>query len=359
MRTLLLLLLTFVFFLAIPFRMPAQWTFLDLPVESQQAQVMQRIGTTDITITYSRPAVKGRAIWGATVPYDRIWRAGANENTVITVSSDVTVEGQPLKAGTYGLHMIPTKTAWTVIFSTDHRSWGSFFHKPENDALRVTVTPRPCPMTEHLSYTFDALTGNSAELRLRWETLEIPVRIGVDVNAVVLARMDDQLKGLSAFNWEPWYEAARYCHDEGIGADKVMAWIDRSIALRPNFENQALKADLLDGAGRSTEAAALRRNMLEVATNGELNRHGYTLLQAGKQAEAVQAFELNAKRHPQDPNVFDSLGEGYMTVGNKNAAIKAFKKSLSMDPAENVRANSLACLNKLGVDTSSYAAARK
>ena len=345
--------------LVIPCRVPAQWTFLDLPVESQQAQVMQRIGTTDIAVTYSRPAVKGRTIWGTTVPYDRIWRAGANENTVITLSSDVTVEGQTLKAGTYGLHMIPTTSTWTMIFSTDHQSWGSFFHKPENDALRVTVTPRPCPMTEHLSYTFDALTSSSAEMRLRWETLEIPVRIGVDVHAVVLARMEDQLKGLSAFSWEPWYEAARYCHDEGIGADKVMAWIDRSIALRPNFENQALKADLLDAAGGSTEAATLRRNMLEVATNGELNRHGYTLLQSGKHAEAVQAFELNAKRHPKDPNVFDSLGEGYMTVGNTNAAIKAFKKSLSMDPPEGVRANSIACLKKLGVDTSSYTTVKK
>ncbi|MCC7501376.1 MAG: DUF2911 domain-containing protein [Flavobacteriales bacterium] len=344
--------------LTTPYRVPAQWTFLDLPVESQAASISQRIGTTDISITYSRPAVKGRVIWGEVVPYGQVWRAGANDNTVVTFSSEMKVEGQVLPAGTYGLHMIPTATTWTVIFSKDSRSWGSFFYKPEQDALRVTVDPRPCPATEYLTYDLAPLKASEAELTLRWAQLAVPIRIAVDVDQVVLAHMDDQLKGLSAFNWEPWYEAARYCHDAHIAPDKAMKWVDVSIARQPNFENRMLKAEMLTTQGKKAEAEALRKIMIDEATNGQLNTYAYQLLQKGEKAEAVRMFELNAKRHALDPNVHDSLGEGYMTAGNKDAAIKAFKKSLSMNPPDGVKANSIKCLKQLGVDTSAWEATK-
>lgn len=330
----------------------SQWTLLELPVESQMAEVSQVVGITELTVTYSRPAVKGREIWGGVVPYDRIWRAGANENTVFTTSSDIRVEGKELKAGSYGLHMIPSASTWTIIFSRDHASWGSYFYNKENDALRVTVTPKRASMMEYLTYDFAPVTENGAGLNLRWEELEVPIRIEVDVHAVVLVGLDDQLKGLSAFSWEPWYEAARYCHDEGIAVDRSMAWVDRSIAAGPNFENQSLRMEMLAAQGKTEEAEAMRKKLIASATNRELNRYGYQLLQSGKKAEAVRIFELNAQRHADDPNVFDSLGEGYMAIGEKDKAIKAFKKSLSMDPAANVRDNSLRCLREMGVDVS-------
>ena len=344
---------------AYPLRTKGQWTFLDLPVESQAASVSQHIGTSVFTVVYSRPSVKGRKIWGEVVPYEQVWRAGANENTVLTASSDFTLGGQPVQAGTYGLHMVPGKDKWTIILSTDHQAWGSYYYKPENDAVRVQTSAEPGPMTENLSYTFDAVTDHSAQLTLHWAELQVPVNIGVDVHAVVLARMDDQLRGLSSYNWEPWYEAARYCHDEKIGGDQAMKYVDRSIRLQPNFENQSLKADMLKAAGRSDEASTLKRTMIDGATNAQLNTYAYTLLNAGEKEEAIRIFELNAKRHPKDPNVHDSLGEGYMMTGNNAAAIKAFKKSLSMNPPENVKANSVRCLKKLGVDTSGYETARK
>ncbi len=359
MRTSRLFTIALLILVAYPFRMPAQWTFLDLPVESQAASVMQRIGTTDITINYSSPSVKARTIWGDVVPYDEMWRAGANENTTITVSSDVKVEGQDLAAGTYGLHMIPTSGAWTIVLSKDHCAWGSYFYKKEMDALRTTVKPHACPKTENLNYTFSNITKNSATLNLRWAELEVPINIGVDVNAVVVAGLDAQLRGLTAFNWEPWYEAARYCHDEHIAPEKAMGYVDRSIRLQPNFENQALKADMLAAQGKTTEAAALKKQMVDGATNAQLNTYAYTLLNKGEQEEAIRMFELNVKRNPKDPNAHDSLGEGYMMVGNTAAAIKSFKKSLSMNPPENVKANSVRCLKKLGVDTSGYETAKK
>ncbi len=349
-----LLLLATVVTGATPLRIHGQYSQLDLPRESQHAVVMQRIGTTDITVDYSRPSVKGRAIWGEVVPYDQVWRAGANENTVLTISTDITVEGTKLPAGSYGLHMIPTKSTWTVILSKDHTAWGSFFYKQEKDALRAAVTPRACAMTEQLTYDFTDVTANGATLILRWEKMEVPIKLEVNVHDIVVAGLPDQLRGLGAFGWETWYEAAHYAHAEKIAPEQAMKWVDNSIARKPNFENQTLKADMLTEQGKTAEAEALRKKMVDEATNAELNTYAYQLMQRGKKEEAVKLFELNAKRHADDPNVHDSLGEGYMMAGNKEAAIKSFKKSLSMNPPEGVRMNSIKCLKQLGVDTSTY-----
>jgi hypothetical protein len=344
--------------LSAPLSLHAQYSVLDLPRVSQHATVMQRIGTTDITVDYSRPSVNGRKVWGELVPYGQVWRAGANENTTFTTTSDMQVEGQALPAGTYGLHMIPTAGTWTVIFSKDHTAWGSFFYKEAMDQLRVTVTPRPAQATGQLTYLFNDVTANSATLALRWEELEVPVKLAVDVHGVILAGLDDQLRGLSAFGWEAWYEAAQYADQEQIAPDKAMKWVDMSIARGPNFQNQSLKAKMLEEQGRTAEAGTIRKAMLDGASNAQLNTYAYTLMNQGKKAEAVKVFELNAKKHPEDPNVFDSLGEGYMTNGQKEAAVKSFKKSLAMDPPEGVRANSIKCLKQLGVDTSSYEKAK-
>ncbi len=341
---------------AVVFTGPArsQYTVLDLPRESQHGTVMQRIGTTDISVNYHRPSLKGRKIWGELVPYGEIWRAGANENTTFTTTSDITVEGQKLMAGIYGLHTIPTATTWTIIFSNDHTAWGSFMYDTKKDALRVTVTPRACAKTEQVTYDFTDVTANSSTLALRWDELDVPIKLNVDVHAVILAGMEDQLRGLSSFRWEAWYEAAKYCHDEKIAPDRAMAWVDKSIARGANFENQTLKADMLNEQGKTAEAEALKKTMLDNATNAELNTYAYQLMAQGKKAEAVKVFELNAKKHADDPNVHDSLGEGYMNNGQKDEAIKSFKKSLSMKPTDGVRANSVKCLKALGVDVSAW-----
>ncbi len=337
-----------------PVRLSAQYSQLDLPRESQHATVMQRIGTTDITIDYSRPSVKGRTVWGDIVPYDQIWRAGANENTILTTTNDITIEGTKLPAGSYGLHMIPTKSTWTIILSKDHQAWGSFFYKQEKDAMRATVSPRSCAMTEQVTYDFADVRPDGATLVMRWEKLEVPIQIDVDVHGIVLAGIPDQLRGLGAFGWETWYEAAHYAHAEKMAPEQSMKWVDASIARGANFENQTLKAKLLEEGGKTAEATELRKKMIEGATNAQLNMYAYTLMNEGKTAEAVKMFELNAKRHADDPNTHDSLGEGYMMAGNKDAAIRSFKKSLSMNPPEGVKANSIKCLKKLGVDTSAW-----
>jgi len=160
--------------------------------KSLKASVMQRLGVdTDITIEYSRPGVKGRKIWGELVPYGMNpgnkyskdkpypWRAGANENTTIEFSKDVLVEGNKLPAGKYGIHMIPRKKEWVIIFSTNSEAWGSFSYNKDEDALRITVTPEEAQHKEWLTYKFTKLAGTSAIAWIHWEKLKVPFRIAL------------------------------------------------------------------------------------------------------------------------------------------------------------------------------------
>ena len=152
---------------------------------SPRAETVQRIGTSDVKVTYYRPGVKGREIWNTNiVPYGgkpMPWRAGANENTVIAFESDVKIEGQKLAKGAYGFHIIPTETTWTLIFSKDTAGWGSYRYKPESDALRVDVTPTEGAHEEWLRYGFDDLTATSATAYLAWEKKRVSFKIELDV----------------------------------------------------------------------------------------------------------------------------------------------------------------------------------
>ncbi len=143
------------------------------PRPSPKASIMQVIGTAEVTITYSRPAVKGRVIWGDLVPWDKVWRAGANEATTFAVSQDVAVDGQKLAAGTYSLHAIPGKTEWTVIFNKVAKQWGSYDYKEADDALRIKVKPESGEMKEWLTFSITPVTPDSGRVTLAWEKLRV------------------------------------------------------------------------------------------------------------------------------------------------------------------------------------------
>ncbi|MFZ0952012.1 MAG: DUF2911 domain-containing protein, partial [Candidatus Sulfotelmatobacter sp.] len=165
----------------------AQGIMLDLPLQSQHAVITQRLGLTDITINYHRPLVNSRPVWGKLVPYGQVWRAGANENTTVTFTDPVTIEGQPLDKGTYGLHMIPGENQWTIIFSKMSTAWGSFSYKQDEDALRVTVKPQAAELHDALTYDFDDLKPDSTVVTLRWEKVAVPFKVAVKVDDVVEA----------------------------------------------------------------------------------------------------------------------------------------------------------------------------
>jgi len=195
---------------AMPGVSPAQSFVLDLPLQSQRAEVSQRIGVTDITIDYHRPLVNDRKVWDGVVPYGKVWRAGANINTTIKFSDPVQIEGKPLDKGTYGLHMIPNADEWTIIFSKNSTSWGAFTYDQAEDALRVTVKPKPSDMHNALTYDFDDLQKDSAVVELEWEKIAVPFKVSVDVHNLAQANLKNQLRNLSQYTWMSWDDAANY-----------------------------------------------------------------------------------------------------------------------------------------------------
>jgi hypothetical protein len=312
---------------------------LKLPDQSPAANVSQTIGLTEITINYHRPGVAGRPIWGALVPYNETWRAGANENTTITFSTDVKVGGKPLRAGTYGLHMIPTAKDWTIAFSTMTTAWGSFTYDQKEDALRVTVTPRPSAMEERLVYRFDEPGEAKTTLVLAWEKLAVPISIEVDTSKVVMASVRGQLRGPAGFSWQGYNNAARYWLRHGGPLDEAMKLVDRSIAMTPTFQNQNTRASILDKQGNAKAAAELRAKALPLANEADMNQMGYQLLGDKKVDEALKVFKANTEKYPESSNAQDSYGEALAGSGDKAAAIAAYTKALSLakDPAQKKR----------------------
>lgn len=317
----------------------AQAPPLVLPKQSPRASVSQTVGLTTIALTYDRPAVNGREIWGALVPFDTVWRAGANENTVLDFSSPVRVGGHAVEAGRYGLHMIPTRGDWTIILSRQANAWGSFSYDPKEDALRFSARPEPGDMHERLAYTFDDPTDSSVVLTLRWEKLAVPFPIDVDSKAVVVDSLREQLRGLGRFFWQPWSQAAAWCAANGVNLEEATAWADRSIAMNENFTNLRVKAALLGQGGDEAGAAAAAQRSLAIATEAEVNTYGYLLMGQGKVDSALVIFRKNVKDHPKSWNTYDSLGEAYAKKGEKKLAVENYSKALAMvtDPTQKQR----------------------
>ena len=250
-RNLLLSSFVFLFFATLGM---AQSALLDIPRDSQHATVLQKVGITDIKVNYHRPLVKGRQIWGKIVPYDAVWRAGANENTTISFSDPVSIEGKPLEAGTYGLHMIPGEKEWVVIFSRNSTSWGAFTYKQDEDALRVTVKAQPAQIHEALTYDFDNVKENSAVLTMSWEKLAVPVEIGVNTTELVQASLHKQLRGLAQYTWDGWDDAANYLLANKLSMDDALNYCDRSIQVEERFDNLFTKSKVLTAMGKKDEA---------------------------------------------------------------------------------------------------------
>lgn len=210
-----------------------------LPRPSPNASVMQTVGITEISIRYSSPGVKGRTVWGELVPYNEVWRTGANENTTITFSTPVKVGGKELPAGTYGLQTLPTADEWTVILSKDADLWGAFNYKPENDAVRFQVKPEADEPLERLAFTFEDTTDNSTRVVLRWEKLRVPFTVEVDTPKLALDKAKETLR------WQTPYQAANYCIQNNTCLDEAGRWLDASIAMQETFTNLRAKAQLL------------------------------------------------------------------------------------------------------------------
>jgi hypothetical protein len=316
--------------LLLPADAAAQIPGVTLPEASPEASVSQVVGLTKLEVSYHRPATNGRPVWGALVPHGQVWRAGANENTTFTTSTPVTVNGTPLPAGTYGLHMIPTTGDWTVIFSREAGAWGSFSYDQHEDVARVTVKPEAAPNQDRLGYTFDDPTVDSVVLAMRWEKVRVPVTIRIDRGRTVLDNLKAQLRGLPRFGWQGWNQIATWAAQNSIDLDDALAWADRSIGMNRNFTNLRTKALVLRKKGDTAAADALTKEALSIATETEVNALGYQLLGQQKVDEAIAMFEKNVKEHPTSWNAHDSLGEAYAVKGDRKKALEHYTRAMNL-----------------------------
>lgn len=304
---------------------------LKLPEASPAASVSQTIGLTKIEIDYHRPSVNKRKVWDGLVPYGQVWRAGANENTTITFSSPVKVEGHALPAGTYGVQMLPSSAKqFTVIFSNTNTAWGHYGYDQKEDALRVNVTPQPSDFEERLSYRFDEPGETSTTATLHWEKLKVPFKIEVDTPAVVMASMRKELRGAAQFNWQPWAQAAGYWVQHGGNLDEAQKMSERALAMQENFQTLRTRAAVAEKRGDAKLANDLRDKSMALATENDLNQYGYTLLFAKKVDEAIGVFQKNAQAHPQSWNAYDSLAEAYMAKNDTRNASENYGKALTL-----------------------------
>jgi tetratricopeptide (TPR) repeat protein len=331
---------------------------------NQKASVSQWIGPVSITINYSSPDVHGPNgedrkghIWGELVPYGFTdlgfgsskaapWRAGANQNTTISFSNDVKIEGKDLKAGTYALFLSAEKDKpWTWVFSNNSTSWGSFFYDVKEDALRAEITPQDAEYAEWLTYGFDDRKPNSAVAYLQWENKKIPFKIEVpNINEIYLTKMREELRNSIGFDYRNWMFAAQFCVQNKTNLEEALVWAENAITLpfigTEDFNSLQTKAQVLDALGRTAEADAAMDKAIKhpTATTMLIHQYGKTLLTAGKNQKAMDIFLLNRKMHPDDKfTTYVGLARGYTALGDKKSAIKNWETAIKNLPEDQKR----------------------
>ncbi len=238
---------------------------LKTPRLSQHQVITQTVGLTDIMIDYSRPVAKGRAIFGGLVPYDKVWRTGANEATQITFSEDVTIDGKPLPKGAYSLHTIPGKDSWTLIFNKTAKQWGSFNYEQAQDALRITAKPEKGPHAELFTITFPDVTTDDAVVALRWADTMVLFKVGTNTTANVMAAATAAVAGAAPTDAATPARAASFAFDSGNNA-LAMKWIDQSLKIKPSMGNLYLKSRIQAKGGDRAGAIATAESALKMAT---------------------------------------------------------------------------------------------
>jgi len=243
---------------------PGAYAQIKLPRVSPKATVMQNIGLTEVTIQYNRPGVKGRVIWGELVPYEKVWRTGANEATTINFSQDVKINGKPLPAGLYSLHTVPTKSAWTVIFNKKAEQWGSYEYDAAQDALRIQVEPKQGSHQEWMAFSFPDVQTETATVELAWEKLRIPFQIETNTREQALANIHQALSG-EVKEWTVPYSAASYAFTANLdNKAEAMKWIDQSVSMKETYWNLRLKATMLEREGKKKEAVAVAEKAVKL-----------------------------------------------------------------------------------------------
>jgi hypothetical protein len=325
-----------------------------LPADAnKKASVSEDIGITTVKVNYSRPQLKGREgkIWGGLVHYGFAdlhygtskaapWRAGANENTTIEFSSDVSIEGKPLAPGKYGFFIAMGAEKATLVFSKFNTAWGSFYYDSTYDALRVDVPVQKLnENVERLKYEFSDQTENSAVLSLQWEKVKVPFRISVDLQKVQIESFRREFNsGMFYRFWQNMHAAANYCLVNNVNLQEGLSWADRSINTyfgEANFLTLSTYAGLLEKFERKREADSLMKKALPMATPLQLLTYGNGLNKMKKHEEAFKIFKMNYDKNPKENYASLGMVMGYYFLDKKGEAVQFAEKAKAATANEN------------------------
>ncbi len=332
---------------------------------NKKAMVGERIGLTDVTIHYNRPALKGRQgkIWGELVPFGfndlgfgtskaAPWRAGANENSTIEFSTDVMVEGKALPAGKYGFFIATGKDESTLIFSKDTEAWGSYFYDPARDALRVMskqqVLDKP---VEVLQFVFQNQTANAATIALQWENWSFPFTVATDVNAAQANYFRSELKSAKGFEWKSWAQAASWAAENNTNLAEGLQWADYAIAGpfvgEKNFSTLSTKANVLRKMGKAEEASTLMQEAIPLGDVTEVHNYARNLLAAGKTTQAAEVYKSNYKKFPNQFTTNMGMVRALSSEGKYKEALKYADKAMAQAPDQANKKSIAAMVEKL------------
>ena len=315
----------------------AQQTLLaTTAMSSPKASVTQDIGITSVEVNYSRPAARGRKIWGGVVPFANKeserpqlpWRAGANENTTFSLSTAATINGIPIDAGTYGVHLYVYPDGETdVMLSSNAESWGSFYFDKEDVVATIPAKRQPCEHIEHLSYTFSDLTKEGALLQLSWAEEQISLNIQVDVKGTTLAHLRQEIQSRHMINAIGPLEAAQWCFYNDTNLVQALQWVNYSLSFNKMFANLKTKSQILDALERDAEAKSTMDDAMSFGSSSDL--YGYTveLINQDNFEKATTVAKKSLKKHPKDwtahygmARVYDALKEPKKTMGHLKKA---------------------------------------
>lgn len=332
--------------------------------DNKKAGVSEQIGIVKISISYSRPGVRGREgkIWNTSVAhygfadqghgtsYSTPWRAGANENTTMSFSHPVRIDGNDLPAGTYGFFISLGETESTLIFSNVNNSWGSFYYDSTQDALRVKVNNEALDKSvEWLRYDFTDETRNSAVIAMSWEKRRIPFKVEADIQKLQMASFRSELRTTRPFY--DFMQAANYCINNNIELEQALAWMDRAIYFRvmgvKNFQTLGTKAAVLFKMNRVEEAKKLMQEAIPSGTMNEVHFYGRTLINMKQAQEAMKVFKGNYDKFPDVYTTNVGLGRAYSSIGEYKNALKYMKTALQQAPDELNKNNVLGMIQKL------------
>ncbi len=327
----------------LPITGSAQWELREIitndnityPETSKLAGVSNTIGITQIEIKYHRPAVRNRTVFGALIPYGKVWRAGANESTTITFQDDVSINGNPLKSGIYGLHMIPGKEEWIIIFSKNHTQWGSFYYDKKEDALRIAAKPKKIEHQEFLKYDFEDIQDNRVTIVLKWDQIQISFNVTVDEVATTLAVVEDELRTLPRFSWRGNREAAFYLWLHNVHLNKALELINRSISYERRFETIYQKALILASMGKLSQSEKLMGEALELGNERKFLYVGREAIGHHNSPEkAMELFENTLRYFPNSYQAKMLIGRTYAAMGKTGLANRTLNEALILAKTE-------------------------